>query len=157
MSKRRISARGIIFKDGKLLAQRPKSSKTNIPYDFWCTMGGGMDPGESIVECLKREMIEETGIEPVVGRLLYMQQFLADENDKEVMDFFFEIKNVDDYEHIDLAQTTHGELETGEFGFVDPKSVGLLPVFLQERNIAKDLAGNTPVEILNYLHESEVN
>lgn len=147
MSDRRVSARGIIYKDGKLLAQRPKSTKTGEEYEFWCTMGGGMDPGESIVECLHREMIEETGIEPEIGRLLYIQQF--GENDKEYTDFFFEIKNVDEYETIDLEATTHGEIETAEFGFVEPNAVNLLPVFLRNRDIAKDLAEVTPVEIVN--------
>lgn len=151
MSERRISARGVIFKDGKILAQQPQ--KDGVPYDFWCTMGGGMDPGESIVDCLQREMIEETGITPKIGRLLYVQQFI-DAKEREIMDFFFEVMNVDDYEHIDLAATTHGELETAKFGFVDPSAVNLMPLFLRTRDIAADLAGTTQVVILDNLHEN---
>ena len=36
----------------------------------WCTPGGGMDPGESAVECCVREVLEETGLVVQSGRLL---------------------------------------------------------------------------------------
>ena len=152
MSERRISARGIIFKDGKILAQRPKAD--GVAYDFWCTMGGGMEIGESVQDCLRREMVEETGIMPEIGRLLYIQQFY-DRKGREIIDFFFEITNVDDYEHIDLAKTTHGELETAEFGFVVPDSVNLKPKFLRTRDIANDLISQTAVAVIDNLQEVE--
>ena len=154
MSERRISVRSIIFKDGKILAQKPKDPRSKEPIDFWCTMGGGMDPGESIKECLRREMIEETGIEPEIGRLLYIQQFMSGRHrNREIMDFFFEVKNVDDYETIDLTKTTHGEIETDDYGFVDPNSVNLMPKFLCERDIARDIREHTEVIIFNNIDE----
>ncbi|HYE45346.1 MAG TPA: NUDIX domain-containing protein [Caulobacter sp.] len=30
-------------------------------YSGWCTAGGGVDPGESLIEAARRELLEETG------------------------------------------------------------------------------------------------
>ncbi len=54
--KRRITARGFIRKEDKFLVVYLKNINIyNIP-------GGGLEEGESLSECLKREMLEETGI-----------------------------------------------------------------------------------------------
>lgn len=37
---------------------------------LWCLPGGGMDPGESAVECCLRESMEETGLEVQVNHLI---------------------------------------------------------------------------------------
>ena len=36
----------------------------------WCLPGGAMDPGESAAECCAREVLEETGLVVLVGRLI---------------------------------------------------------------------------------------
>ena len=36
----------------------------------WCLPGGGMDPGESAAECCVREILEETGLEVRVTKLV---------------------------------------------------------------------------------------
>ena len=66
---RRVTVRGIIIKDGKLFAQRLNKKGGGVN-DYWCTPGGGLDDGESLYDGLTREMIEETGVKPVIGRLL---------------------------------------------------------------------------------------
>jgi uncharacterized protein with ACT and thioredoxin-like domain len=53
-------------------------------------------------------MIEETGIAPKIGKLLFIQQF--DDGEKEHLEFFFHIENVEDYEIVDLEATSHGTL-----------------------------------------------
>jgi ADP-ribose pyrophosphatase YjhB (NUDIX family) len=130
MQERRVAVRGIIFKDGKLLCQKLTAYRRN-DRDFWCTPGGGLDMGELLEDGLKREMIEETGIEPKIGRLLFIQQFTED-GKKEQMEFFFLIENPDDYEVIDLAATSHGVEEVELVEFIDPKQHVVLPDFLQK-------------------------
>jgi 8-oxo-dGTP diphosphatase len=133
---RRITTRGIIYKNGKIFAQKLKRGEGTT--DYWCTPGGGLDPSESLHDGLVREMIEETGITPEIGKLLYVQQY-REENGREYLEFFYHITNVDDYETIDLASTTHGEIEVAEYGFIDPAKENILPKFLQTADIAKGI------------------
>ena len=133
---RRITTSGIIYKNGKIFAQKLKRGEGTT--DYWCTPGGGLDPSESLHDGLVREMIEETGIAPEIGKLLYVQQY-REENGLEYLEFFYHVTNVDDYETIDLANTTHGEIEVAEYGFIDPSKENILPKFLQTADIAKDI------------------
>ena len=141
--KRRINVRGIIFKDGKLLAQQLTPGSDGITRNYWCTPGGGLDDGESLHKGLRREMIEETGIAPQIGKLLFIQQF--HDGEKEQLEFFFHIENASDYETIDLSQTTHGIQEIAKVAFIDPRAVTLLPAFLQDIDIADYINNDRPV------------
>jgi 8-oxo-dGTP diphosphatase len=149
MQERRIAVRGIIFKDEKLLCQKLTAYRRN-DRDFWCTPGGGLDMGELLEDGLKREMIEETGIEPKIGRLLFMQQFTED-GKKEQMEFFFLIENPEDYETIDLAATSHGVEEVELVEFIDPKEHVVLPDFLQEIDLSKYVNTVQPVLIYHQM------
>lgn len=141
MTERRVTVRGIIYQDGKLFAQQLNGK------GFWCTPGGGLDPNESLHDGLTRELIEETGIAPKIGKLLYVQQY-ADSN-KEFLEFFFHITNPEDYHTIDLGATTHGLIEVAHCEFIDPAQHNILPEFLQTIDIAATITNDTPVLIYN--------
>lgn len=145
MQERRVAVRGIIFKDGKLLCQKLTAYRRN-DRDFWCTPGGGLDMGELLEQGLRREMIEETGIEPRIGRLLFVQQFTED-GKKEQMEFFFLIENPEDYEAIDLTVTSHGVEEVEQVEFIDPKEHVVLPEFLQRIDLKAYVETVRPVLI----------
>jgi ADP-ribose pyrophosphatase YjhB (NUDIX family) len=144
---RRVNVRGIIIKDGKLFCQKLKNPRTVHVDELWSIPGGGIDFGESLQDGLTREMIEETGIKPKIGNLLFIQQFMAGE--REQLEFFFHIKNANDYEVIKLEETTHGMVEVAECGFVDPKTTHILPKFLSELNLEQAIADSRPMYI-NY-------
>lgn len=55
--KKYVSCRAIIIEDGKILLSH--ESKTG----FYMSPGGGVESGESYEECVKRELMEETGYE----------------------------------------------------------------------------------------------
>ncbi|MBL8160275.1 NUDIX domain-containing protein [Candidatus Saccharibacteria bacterium] len=147
MYHRRICVRGIIIKDGKLFAQKLKHGEGER--DYWCTPGGGLDDGEDLLAGLRREMIEETGVAPKIGRLLYVQQFM--DGTQEQLEFFFHIENADDYEKIDLAATTHGAIEVSQYGFIDPKKEHILPEDMSAMDFAGMVAAGAPVRVANYL------
>ncbi len=127
---RRIAVRAVVVHQGQMLLVRLKKKNSNEPVDFWCTPGGGLDDNESLHAGLRRELVEELGVEPQIGKLLFVQQYRV--GDKEYLEFFFEVTNTSDYLHIDLAATTHGQQEICELGFRDPSSLRVLPEFLQE-------------------------
>jgi ADP-ribose pyrophosphatase YjhB (NUDIX family) len=147
MQERRIAVRGIIFKDGKLLCQKLTAYRRD-DRDFWCTPGGGLDIGEQLEDGLRREMIEETGIDPKIGRLLFMQQF-SEDGKKEQMEFFFLIENPEDYMAINLEETTHGVLEIEQVEFINPKTEVVLPAFLQTIDLDHLTSVVEPVRIYN--------
>lgn len=140
---RRVTVRGIILHENKLLCVRLKPYKEHLKRDnsYWCLPGGGLDDGESLVNGIKREMVEETGIQPAVGNLLYVQQFLHGE--KDYLEFFFHITNSVDYLAIDLSKTTHGLDEIEEIGFIDPTVNHILPEFLATASLSDHIASGT--------------
>jgi ADP-ribose pyrophosphatase YjhB (NUDIX family) len=133
---RHVTVRGIVLHEGKLLCVRLKPYKNHLKRDnsYWCLPGGGLDEGEALVAGIEREMVEETGVKPIVGNLLYVQQFTH--GDKDYLEFFFHITNNADYLDIDLAKTTHGLEEIEEIGFIYPVETHVLPEFLKTEDLS---------------------
>lgn len=146
---RRVNIRGIIIKNGEIFCQQIKNNHSNVTEQFWCTPGGGIDFGESLHEGLVREMLEETGIAPEIGNLLFVQQF--HDGSKEQLEFFFHIKNADDYETIDLSKTSHGIEEIEVCGFINPKEQYILPRFLSEVDLQQAIDQDKPTMVLSEL------
>jgi len=57
LSKKTMGARALVIQEDQILLVK------HTYISGWCTIGGGIDPGESGVQALKRELMEEVGIE----------------------------------------------------------------------------------------------
>lgn len=123
--------RAIVKRGDQLLLVRQRDH-AGVPKPFWALPGGHVEDGEKLHDALRRELIEETGIEPVVGKLLFVHQF-ASAAGYEGPEFFFYVENAQDFVRIDLAQTSHGAHEIAEIGFFDPRLLDVvLPGFLKD-------------------------
>lgn len=64
----RVRLTGILMEDGRVLVQRQVLRERS----HWNFPGGALEPGETLEACLRREMLEECGLEVEVGELLYV-------------------------------------------------------------------------------------
>lgn len=69
-----MRARAVILDgDGRLLLDR--THHDDRPVFYWLP-GGGVEPGETSDEALRRELVEEASLDIEVGRLLYVSENL---------------------------------------------------------------------------------
>lgn len=69
----RTAARALIINEGKLLAIKMRDHSGV----FYILPGGGQHHGETLVEGLQRECLEEIGTEVEVGELLYVREYIG--------------------------------------------------------------------------------
>jgi ADP-ribose pyrophosphatase YjhB (NUDIX family) len=131
-----IKIRAIILHEGKLLAVRH-------PHDtsFAALPGGHLEWGEDIKECLSREIIEELGVKPEIGKLLYINNF-TQEDGKQYIEFFFEVKNGIDYLDTSKLIRSHAH-EIAEVVWISPADdVRILPkLFAEDFKSGKVVSG----------------
>ncbi len=74
IEKRRTSCRGIVIKDDKVLLSH------ELWKDVYMSPGGGLEEGESMAECCKCEILEETGvIASVCEQLFTINEYVFNE------------------------------------------------------------------------------
>jgi 8-oxo-dGTP diphosphatase len=121
-----VRCRAIILHEGKLLVVR------HVGADYVALPGGHLEWGEGIKECLSREIVEELGVIPEIGKLLYVNTFI-DRNDVQPVGLFFEVKNGRDYLNSEMLDRTHAH-ELEEIIWASPTDdLNLLP-----KQLAKD-------------------
>jgi ADP-ribose pyrophosphatase YjhB (NUDIX family) len=84
-----IYAGGIIVKDSKILLCKSRKKK----YPGWQLPGGKVLWSEKILECLKREILEETGYITITNGILGIYQRDTGPDDEEYMRIIFHIKS----------------------------------------------------------------
>ncbi|WP_242928997.1 NUDIX domain-containing protein [Pontibacter vulgaris] len=78
---------GICIQDNKLLLVRHQATINNQA--FWAPPGGGVQYGETLHDCLKREILEETGLQVTIKRFLCVNEFL--QKPLHAVELFFEV------------------------------------------------------------------
>ena len=69
----RCGVAAVIIHDEKLLVVKKRDVK-GVVYSF---PTGGQEPGETLVQAVKREVLEEVGCEIVVGPLLWVREYIG--------------------------------------------------------------------------------
>ncbi|ELZ92610.1 NUDIX domain-containing protein [Haloferax volcanii] len=98
MTRPRSAARGLLVRDGELLAIQYRTDGE----DWYVAPGGGQQRGESLAETVRREVYEETGYEVAVGSLAYVRDFVPSthyedrDDDGHQVDHFFWCERVGD-------------------------------------------------------------
>jgi len=93
--KTRIRVAALIVRDDKiLLAEHEKGGRR-----YWLLPGGGMEYGESTEETLKRELLEESGLEIEVGDLLWVVDSVPSDRHRHVLNLILTAKALDSELH----------------------------------------------------------
>jgi 8-oxo-dGTP pyrophosphatase MutT (NUDIX family) len=75
----KIAAHGLIKKGNKYLVTRRAKANDYMP-GFWDIPGGTIEFGEKIVDALKREVLEETGLKIKPGKIQSVYGYLSGES-----------------------------------------------------------------------------
>jgi 8-oxo-dGTP diphosphatase len=82
--KHKLTVKGIIRRgDGKILIVKRSAADDHLP-GVWETVGGGVEEGVSPQAALKREIVEEVGLEVKVGEPFNVFNFVKDNGDKKI-------------------------------------------------------------------------
>ncbi len=81
----RVRVGVLILNDNKILLV--EHQKNGVSY--WLIPGGGLDFGETVVQCAKREVKEETNLDIDLGRFLFSSESIAPDGSRHVVNLFF--------------------------------------------------------------------
>ncbi len=118
----RKGARGIILKDGKILLG--KRLKRDSFYGSWCTFGGYVEPGETSMQALKRELNEELGIDVIDPKFLTATEIVLKNDSRDTLEIHFflvrewkgEIANRS--EHSEIRWFSRNDLKGSPIGWI---------------------------------------
>lgn len=81
----RVAAKAVIVRDGRLLTV--KSKDLLHPERFYYSLpGGGQQPGENLLDAMRRECLEEVGALVDVGPLLYVREYIGPNHEYAAVD-----------------------------------------------------------------------
>ena len=86
----RIRAAGLITRGDSILLVRHEQDGR----DWWVPPGGGLEGDETLVDCVRREVAEETNLASTVGVLVYIRQFVERRTNTHHLELFFHVPEV---------------------------------------------------------------
>jgi mutator protein MutT len=115
----------VVERNGRLLVtRRPKGTHLEGLWEF---PGGKCEPGESLVECLRRELIEELGTDALVGDEIFSTRH--DYPERSVVLHFFACSLIDEPKPLigqEILWARRDELHSLKFPPADDQLIDLL-------------------------------
>lgn len=108
MSDISVVVRGIIVKENSIFLCRQGNK------DYWSLPGGHLVFGETLVECLEREIFEEFNLNVIVGEMIYIREMISKRNHR--VEFYFDV-NISDAFSIKSDSNLEENNEIEEFNF----------------------------------------
>ncbi|MCL1902208.1 MAG: NUDIX domain-containing protein [Alphaproteobacteria bacterium] len=113
-----VAVKAIIQKDGKVLALK-RSTRVGVVPGTWDIPGGRIDFGETPIDAIAREIMEETGLSVKIGTPWSTWTFMIDNSDVQVVGVTM------------LAEYIGGEIKLSdehlEYRWIDPSEFEHLP------------------------------
>jgi len=123
-----VAVKGIIRKDGKILVVKRADHDDHKP-GLWETVGGGIDEGEMPQDALKREIMEEVGINVSIKHPFNVFTFTKDNGESKIGITF-----LCDYINGEVALSD----EHSEYKWIDPQEFSSMESIPSLHNEIKD-------------------
>ena len=127
----------MIEEDKILLVRHRKGEKT-----YWLLPGGGLEYGETISECAKREALEELSLEIALGDLLFINESIPPDRHRHVLNLYYQAKIIG-------GQMKLGDEEVlAEAAWIEIDLIDELTLYPNTREALKKVAkGKKPVKV----------
>ncbi len=132
-------------RDGRYLMLHRTKKQNDENRDKWIGVGGKFEYGESPEDCMKREILEETGLTITSFRYRGIVTFVSNEYGTEYMHLF----TCSDW------TGTLRECDEGELAWIDKKELLSLPMWEGDRIFLELLDANAPFFSLKLVYEGE--
>lgn len=124
--KHRIRAAGIIVQDEHVLLIKVK----DFSGEYWIPPGGGLEACDlHTKDCVKRECLEEVGLNVQVGELLCVREFLETTKNRYNAEFFYHIEQFEGQPHIDNLIGLNDEEFIQSVAWVSVKELNCIRTF----------------------------
>lgn len=123
----RISVRGILIQDDQLLViHRIKGDR-----EYYVIPGGGVEDHETLIQALKREMLEEVGIQVDVLN----EQPIYTYHDQDSIQYFYVVSYVSGEYGTGTGPEFEKQVSMNQYllEFISFKNICLVPEFLKEK------------------------
>jgi 8-oxo-dGTP diphosphatase len=119
-NKVRVRACGVCWDDDRLLMVNHHSI---TPTNFWAPPGGGVEFGQSLDASLKKEFIEETGLNITPGQFLFGCEFI--QQPIHSIELFYEVNTYSG--HLRTGKDPEIQIIT-EVRFLTPEEISNIPI-----------------------------
>lgn len=122
-----IRCRALIVNNEKLLVV-----KHSEEFDYYALPGGKIEVGENPLECIKRELKEELGVEVKEVKLTYVYRWVKEATNEENLEFIFIIPDSESFVDISAKERSHA-FEIIDMKWMEKDSeIKVLPEFIKK-------------------------